>query len=74
MPVNPVSGSVELPVIHAQAEFDGALDNARAAVPSSDELPEGFDDALISGAITVGGQMIMMPRANDILGEAMSDE
>ena len=71
MAVPPVSGSTGLSELPAEAAFDGALARAAAA---ADDLPEGFEDALITGAITVGGQMIIMPRANDILGEVMSDD
>lgn len=70
MAISPVSGSTGLPELPADAAFEGAIARAAAA----DELPAGFEDALITGAITVGGQMIIMPRANDILGEVMSDE
>lgn len=53
----------------SQAAFDAALTNAQ-----SGDLPPELEEMMIEGAITIGGQMIIMPRANDILNEAMSDE
>lgn len=73
MPVNPVSGAGDPAEISGQAEFEGALESARAAA-AEDELPEGFEDMMIEGMVTAGGQMIIMPRANEILGEVMSDD
>ncbi|MBD8480236.1 hypothetical protein SOM59_04875 [Pseudomonas coleopterorum] len=51
-----------------EAQFNVALD-------SSTELTDAeFTDQLVSGAVTVAGQMIIMPKANEMLNEAMSDE
>lgn len=73
MPVNPVSGASDPSEISGQAEFEGALESARAAA-AEDDLPEGFEDAMVEGMVVAGGQMIIMPRANEILGEVMSDD
>lgn len=51
-----------------EAQFNVALD-------SSTELTDAeFTDQLVSGAVTVAGQIIIMPKANEMLNEAMSDE
>lgn len=52
-----------------EQSFNDAIENAEGELSDAD-----FEAQLITGAITVGGQMIIMPRANDILNEAMSDE
>lgn len=58
-----------------QALFDSAIDKAkRADAPTEDELPEGFEDSMVEGAVMWGTQMILLPQANEILGEAMSDD
>jgi len=52
----------------SETQFNAALDN-------STELSDAeFTDQLVSGAVTVAGQMIIMPKANEMLNEAMSDE
>lgn len=52
-----------------EASFNLAVENAQ-----SGEMTPELHDMMIEGAIGIGGQMIIMPRANDILNEAMSDE
>lgn len=71
MATTPISGAdtATSSASTGEAAFDAALNKALG----SDFTPE-MEAIFIQGAITVGGQMIMMPRANDILGEAMSDE
>ncbi|GGB05725.1 hypothetical protein GCM10011491_37270 [Brucella endophytica] len=71
MATTPISGvdSVSVSTSNGEAAFDAAVNNAQ----QSDITPE-LEAMMIEGAITVGGQMILMPRANDILNEAMSDE
>lgn len=50
-------------------------DRFNAALDGSTELSDAeFTDQLVSGAVTVAGQMIIMPKANEMLNEAMSDE
>lgn len=72
MSINPVDTSSITNASGApinEQSFNDAIEN------SSTELSDAeFEEQLITGAITVGGQMIIMPRANDILNEAMSDE
>lgn len=71
MAMNPVPGvdSVAVLTSNGEAAFEAAVDNAH----KNEMLPE-LEEMLVEGAITIGGQMIIMPRANDILNEAMSDE
>lgn len=71
MATTPVSGvdSVSFSTTNGEAAFDAAVNNAQ-----SGEMTPELEDMMIEGAITIGGQMIIMPRANDILNEAMSDE
>ncbi|KAB0546042.1 hypothetical protein F7R01_23235 [Pseudomonas argentinensis] len=49
-----------------EAEFDQALENAQA----EDQLT----DDMITQAIILGGQFIVMPRAQEILKEATADD
>jgi hypothetical protein len=72
MSVNPVDTSVITDGSGAasnEQSFNDAIENAEGGLSDAE-----FEEQLITGAITVGGQMIIMPRANDILNEAMSDE
>ncbi|KKX26171.1 hypothetical protein [Rhizobium sp. LC145] len=71
MAMTPVSGvdSGSFSTTNGEAAFDAALNNAQ-----SGEMTPEMEEMMIEGAITIGGQMIIMPRANDILNEAMSDE
>jgi hypothetical protein len=71
MATTPVSGvdSVSASGGNNEAAFDQAVQNAQ----EGGMTPE-LEQMMIEGAVTVGGQMIIMPRANDILSEAMSDE
>ncbi|PRD41750.1 hypothetical protein C5748_20025 [Phyllobacterium phragmitis] len=71
MATTPISGvdSVSVSTPNGEAAFDAAVDNAQQG-----EMTPELEEMMIEGAITIGGQMIIMPRANDILNEAMSDE
>lgn len=72
MATTPISGVDSVSVRSAsngEAAFDQALENAQ----NGGMTPE-LEEMMIEGAVTIGGQMIIMPRANDILNEAMSDE
>jgi len=72
MATTPVSGVDSISISatsNGEAAFDAALDNAQ----NGGMTPE-LEQMMIENAITIGGQMIIMPRANDILNEAMSDD
>lgn len=49
-----------------EAEFDQALENAQAE--------EELTDSMITQAIILGGQFLIMPRAQEILKEATADD
>lgn len=66
MAVTPVDTTT--PATTPEANFDEAIEN------STGLTDEQFSDMMVEGAITVGAQMILMPRLMDILKEAMSDE
>lgn len=53
-----------------EAKFDAALNNAEQSAADDAE----FNEALISQAVVIGGQFIIMPRAQEILKEAQSDD
>lgn len=73
MAIPPVSGSESAAVApNDEAAFDVAVQNAQEN--QGNEMTPELEEMMIEGAITIGGQMIIMPRANDILNEAMSDE
>ncbi|WLH27933.1 hypothetical protein [Pseudomonas canadensis] len=57
-----------------EAKFNAAVDNAKAAdKPNEADDPE-FTDALITQAVTIGGQFIIMPKMQELLNDAMSDD
>jgi hypothetical protein len=68
-PISGVDSELIPTASNGEAAFDAAINNAQ-----SGEMTPEIEEMMIEGAITVGGQMIIMPRANDILNEAMSDE
>lgn len=68
MAVNPIDNSV-IPTDTAEAQFNAAVENAEAELSDA-----AFNDQMISGAITIGGQFILMPMAQNILNEGMSSE
>jgi hypothetical protein len=68
MAVNPIDNSV-IATDTSEAQFNAAVEKSEAEL-SDDALNE----QLITGAIKIGGQFIIMPMANNILNEAMSGE
>ncbi len=70
MATPPISGTEAVTTPSGDgAAFDQAIQNAQ----DGGMTPE-LEEMMVEGAISIGGQMIIMPRANDILNEAMSDE
>ncbi|MCX2698466.1 MULTISPECIES: hypothetical protein [Ochrobactrum] len=71
MAIPPVSGADSSAFVtnSSEAAFEGAVEKAQQG-----EMTPELEQMMVEGAVTVGGQMIIMPRANDILNEAMSDE
>lgn len=66
MSINPVDGSSSS-TPDTQVQFDAAVDKSKSAVSD-----EALNEAMMEQAALVGGQFIIMPRAQEILGEAMS--
>nr|WP_314576626.1 hypothetical protein [uncultured Pseudomonas sp.] len=74
MSVNPVDSSIPL-ALDPQAQFDAAVDHAKRVEVSGDELSDAeFDDILVTQGVTIGGQFIILPIAQNILNESMSSD
>ncbi|MDH2326589.1 hypothetical protein QCN27_06885 [Cereibacter sp. SYSU M97828] len=70
MATTPISGTEGITATSSgEADFNKAVENAQGG-----EMTPELEQMMVEGAVTIGGQMIIMPRANDILNEAMSDE
>ena len=62
MSVAPIDSSISTPPASAEAKFNAAVDK------SKDEMSdEDFTEALITQAVTIGGQFIIMPKAQEML-------
>ncbi|MEG5266157.1 hypothetical protein TRP66_17840 [Pseudomonas sp. JDS28PS106] len=70
MSVTPVDANLDISTNTQEAKFNAAVDNAEQSAADDAE----FNDALISQAVIIGGQFIIMPRAQEILKEAQSDD
>ena len=69
MSIAPIDSSISTPPASAEAKFNAAVDK------SKDEMSdEDFTEALITQAVTIGGQFIIMPKAQEMLNEAQSSE
>ncbi|MGZ9706940.1 hypothetical protein ACXX81_13060 [Pseudomonas sp. GNP013] len=68
MSVSPVDSSTQVTPT-AEVQFNAAVDKSKSQM-SEDELTE----ALVNQAVTVGGQFIIMPKAQEMLNEAQSSE
>ncbi|MFF7707079.1 hypothetical protein [Pseudomonas sp. NPDC007930] len=51
-----------------QAQFDAAVDS------SSEMTDEELTNELVSQGVIIGGQFILMPKAQEMLNDAMSDD
>lgn len=69
MSVTPVSENAVVTPTSSEAQFNAAVDNAKSELSD-----EEFTDALITQAVTIGGQFIIMPRAQEILNESQSSD
>ena len=65
-PIDPTAGSS---AGSPEAKFNDAVDNAQSGVDD----PE-FAEAMVSQAVVIGGQFIIMPKAMEIFNEAMSSD
>ncbi|KGF65134.1 MULTISPECIES: hypothetical protein [Pseudomonas] len=68
MSVSPIDSTTSTPAT-AEVKFNAAVDKSKSEM-SDDELTE----ALITQAVTIGGQFIIMPKAQEMLNEAQSSE
>lgn len=69
MSVMPVD-SAAVPNAPAEASFDAAVQNAQA---NASEDQAQLDEAMLTGVVALA-QTIIMPRMNEMLSEAQSDE
>ncbi|AAZ34895.1 hypothetical protein QCD83_20885 [Pseudomonas savastanoi pv. phaseolicola] len=65
MSINAVDSNVDINVSSQESRFNAAVENAEQAASDSE-----FNDALITQAVTIG----IMPRAQEMLNEAQSDD
>ena len=70
MSISPIDSSTPNVSTTPEAQFNAAVDKSKEAEPTDEELTE----ALITQSITIGGQFIIMPRAQEILNEAQSSD
>jgi hypothetical protein len=69
MSVTPIDSTATTTSATSEAQFNAAVDKSNTEM-SDDE----FNDALITQAVTIGGQFIIMPKAQEMLNEAQSSE
>jgi hypothetical protein len=69
MSVTPIDSTATTTSATSEAQFNAAVDKSKTEM-SDDE----FNDALITQAVTIGGQFIIMPKAQEMLNEAQSSE
>ena len=71
MAINPIDSTTNGTVSDASSEaaFNAAVDASQGELSEAD-----LTERMVEGAIVVAGQMIIMPRANEILSEGMSDD
>ncbi|MHC8326693.1 hypothetical protein [Pseudomonas sp. LB1P83] len=68
MSVAPIDSSTSAPP-SSEARFNAAVDK------SKDEFNDAeFTESIITQAVTIGGQFIIMPKAQEMLNESMSDD
>jgi hypothetical protein len=70
MSVSPIDTNLAPGGASPEAKFNAAVDNAKGSEMTDAE----FTDALITQAVTIGGQFIIMPKAQEMLNDAMSDD
>lgn len=70
MSISPVDGSTTQVSATPEAQFNAAVSKSKEAEMSDEE----FTEALITQAVTIGGQFIIMPKAQEMLNEAQSSE
>ena len=68
MSVSPIDSVTQVTPTQ-EVQFNAAVDKSKSQI-SDDELTE----ALVNQAVTIGGQFIIMPKAQEMLNEAQSSE
>jgi hypothetical protein len=69
MSVTPIDSTATTTSATSEAQFNAAVDKSKTEMSD-----EEFNDALITQAVTIGGQFIIMPKAQEMLNEAQSSE
>lgn len=69
MSVTPIDSTATTSSATSEAQFNAAVDKSKTEMSD-----EEFNDALITQAVTIGGQFIIMPKAQEMLNEAQSSE
>jgi len=57
-----------------EARFNAAVDNAKAGDKPAEPTDAELTDSFITQAVTYGGQFIIMPKMQELLNDAMSDD
>lgn len=70
MSVSPIDSIQGPGAVSSEAKFNAALNNAKDSKLNDEE----FNEALITQAVTIGGQFIIMPKAQEMLNEAQADD
>jgi hypothetical protein len=74
MSVNSVDSATDL-ALDPQVKFDAAVDKAKSEAADPDELSDDeFNDILVTQGVTIGGQFIILPIAQNILNESLSSD
>jgi hypothetical protein len=74
MSVNSVDSATDL-TLDPQVKFDAAVDKAKSEAADPDELSDDeFNDILVTQGVTIGGQFIILPIAQNILNESLSSD
>lgn len=68
MSVSPIDSTTSVTTT-PEAQFNAAVNKSKTEM-SDDELTE----TLVTQAVTIGGQFIIMPKAQEMLNEAQSSE
>jgi hypothetical protein len=69
MSITPIDSTATTSSATSEAQFNAAVDKSKTEMSD-----EEFNDALITQAVTIGGQFIIMPKAQEMLNEAQSSE
>lgn len=68
MSVSPIDSTSNVPS-SSEAQFNAAVDKSKTEMTDEELTSE-----LVTQAVTIGGQFIIMPKAQEMLNEAQSSE